>query len=60
MDPTPRHHSAEQAFRQLIVEGEFADPDDVEYTESSVVFLWHATKLAVVVDLEDEPLADAA
>jgi hypothetical protein len=32
----------------------------VEYTESSVVFLWHANKLAVVVDLDDEPLADAA
>ncbi len=60
MHPTPRHHTAEQAFRLLITDGEIADPDDVEYTESSVVFLWHANKLAVVVDLEDEPLAGAA
>lgn len=57
MHPTARHHSAEKAFRTLIVEGEFAEPDEVEYTESSVVFLWHATKLAVVVDLEEEPMA---
>jgi hypothetical protein len=60
MDPTPRHHSAEQAFRLLITEGEIADPDEVEYTEGSVVFLWHANKLAVVVDLDPEPLADVA
>jgi hypothetical protein len=60
MHPTPRHHSAERAFRALITEGEIADPDDVEYTEASVVFLWHRTKLAVVVDLDDPPLSDAA
>jgi hypothetical protein len=59
MHPTTRHHSAERAFRRLITDGEFAEPDDVEYTESSVVFLWHANKLAVVVDL-DEPVAEAA
>jgi hypothetical protein len=59
MHPTTRHHSAERAFRRLIADGEFAEPDEVEYTETTVVFLWHASKLAVVVDL-DEPLAEAA
>jgi hypothetical protein len=59
LHPTQRHRSAERAFRRLITDGEFAEPDEVEYTETTVVFLWHATKLAVVVDLE-EPLADAA
>jgi hypothetical protein len=48
MHPTTRHRSAERAFRRLITDGEFAEPDEVEYTETTVVFLWHATKLAVV------------
>ena len=57
MHPTTRHRNAERAFRRLIADGEFAEPDEVEYTERTVVFL-DASKLAVVVDL-DEPVAEA-
>lgn len=59
MPPTSRHHHAERAFRQLIADGEFAEPDEVRYTDASVVFLWHAPHLAVVVDLDDAPEAGA-
>jgi hypothetical protein len=60
MAPTTRHHEAEAAFRRLIDDGEFAEPDEVRYDDDSVVFLWHEPKLAVVVDLEDAPEARAA
>ena len=53
MPPTTRHQAAEAAFRRLIDEGELAEPDEVQYTDDSVVFLWYESKLCVVIDLDD-------
>jgi hypothetical protein len=60
MPPSTPHHEAEAAFRRLITDGELAEPDDVQYTDDSVVFLWREPQLAVVVDLEDPAAAKAA
>jgi hypothetical protein len=59
---TGEHAAAERALRELLPGAGLPQPDEVEYREESVVFLWHETKLAVIVDLdgtgvEDAPLA---
>ena len=53
MEPTPRHQAAEASFRRLLEEGGLPQPDAVELRPDSLVFLWHESKLAVVVDLEE-------
>ncbi|MEA2177321.1 MAG: hypothetical protein QOG77_618 [Solirubrobacteraceae bacterium] len=60
MPPSTRHHQAEAAFRRLIYDGQFAEPDEVQYEDASVVFLWHEPQLAVIVDLDDPSEARAA
>jgi hypothetical protein len=52
MATTSEHAAAERAFRELLPEAGLPQPDAVEYREESVVFLWHETKLAVIVDLD--------
>src|SRR3954462_7775119 len=52
MEITSEHEAAERAFRELLPEAGLPQPDEVEYREESVVFLWHETKLAVIVDLD--------
>jgi hypothetical protein len=52
MAVTGEHAVAERAFRELLPEAGLPQPDEVEYREESVVFLWHETKLAVIVDLD--------
>jgi hypothetical protein len=49
---TGEHEAAERAFRELLPEAGLPQPDEVEYRDESVVFLWHETKLAVIVDLD--------
>jgi hypothetical protein len=44
---------AEHHFRQLLHRGGLPQPDAVEYHETEVLFLWHESKAAVVVELED-------
>jgi hypothetical protein len=44
---------AERHLRQLLARGGLAQPDAVEYHETEVVFLWHESKAAVVVELDD-------
>jgi hypothetical protein len=56
MPSTSRHEDAERRMRALLPEAGLPQPDDVEYRERSVVLLWHETKLAVVIDLEDAPV----
>jgi hypothetical protein len=48
---TDEHAAAERAFRELLPEAGLPQPDEVEYREESVVFLWHESKLAVIVEL---------
>jgi hypothetical protein len=55
MPPTSQHRAAERAFRELLADAELPPPDEVEYDDGSVVFLWHETKVAVVIDLADAP-----
>jgi hypothetical protein len=45
------HEAAERSLRALLPRAGLPEPDEVEYRESSVLFLWYETKLAVVVDL---------
>jgi hypothetical protein len=60
MPPSTRHHQAEAAFRRLIHDGQFAEPDEVQYEDASVAFLWHESQLAVIVDLDHPSEAQAA
>ena len=46
---------AEHHFRQLLHRGGLPQPDAVEYHETEILFLWHESKAAVVVELEDAP-----
>jgi hypothetical protein len=61
---TGEHEAAERAFRELLPDAGLSQPDEVEYREESVVFLWHETKLAVIVELDGtgahESAGDAA
>jgi hypothetical protein len=52
---TSEHEAAEQAMRELLERAGMPQPDEVEHRETSVLLLWHATKLAVVIDLEEGP-----
>ena len=56
MQPNPRHRAAESRLRRLLTDSELPQPDDVEYTRESVIFLWQGPKVAAVIDLED-PIA---
>ena len=47
-----RKIDCERQVRDWLDEHGLPQPDEVEYPEASVVFLWHETKLAVVIDLE--------
>lgn len=55
MPPTSQHLAAERAFRALLSDNDMLAPDEVEYEERSVVFLWTERKLAIVIDLAGEP-----
>jgi hypothetical protein len=52
---TSEHEAAEQAMRELLERAGMSQPDEVEHRETSILMLWHATKLAVVIDLEEGP-----
>ena len=58
MTITIEHEAAERRFREIVRAADLPEPDEVEYDEASVVFLWHEKKLAVVIDLDGTP-ADA-
>jgi hypothetical protein len=55
MEPTPRHREAEAAFRSLLQKGGLPQPDAVEVSPFRLLFLWHGQKLAVSLDLDDDP-----
>jgi hypothetical protein len=57
---TGEHAAAERALRELLPDAGLPQPDEVEYREESVVFLWHETKLAVIVDLDGTGVEGAA
>jgi hypothetical protein len=51
---TSEHEAAEAAMRELLSRESLPQPDEVEHRERSILLLWHATKLAVVIDLDGE------
>jgi hypothetical protein len=60
VEPSPTHLEVESRFRELVGEAGLAEPDDVAYSPGSVTFLWHADRLAVVVDLDPGAVSDAS
>jgi hypothetical protein len=53
------HEAAESAMRALLSEAGLPPPDEVEHRGRSIVLLWHETKLAVIVDLDDPPAGES-
>ena len=60
MEATTDHEAAERDMRELLEHSGLPQPDDVEYRERSILMLWHETKLAVVIDLDEPPSAEGA
>ena len=57
---TSLHDDAELRMRELLDGAGLAEPDEVrhEFDPDEVVFLWHATKTAIVVELEGDGTAE--
>jgi hypothetical protein len=55
--PTARALAAERHFRELLAEGELPAPDEVRHDPGEVLFLFHAHKLAVVIELDESGAA---
>ena len=53
MDTTTDHEAAERDMRELLEHSGLAQPDEVEYRERSILMLWHETKVAVAIDLDE-------
>jgi hypothetical protein len=47
--------AAETKMRQLLADNDLPAPDEVEYRDASVAFLWHETRTAVVIDVDEVP-----
>jgi hypothetical protein len=60
MAPIDQKQQAERRMLRLLEDSGLPLPDEVEYGERCVRFLWHDRKIAVVVDLEDFDEIDAA
>jgi hypothetical protein len=52
---TSRHDEAEQKMRDLLDDAGLPEPDEVrqEFEPDEVVFIWHETKTAIVVELDE-------
>jgi hypothetical protein len=53
MAPIDQKQRAERRLLRLLKDSGLPAPDEVQYGEDCVRFLWHDRKVAVVVDLED-------
>lgn len=59
MAPIDQKQRAERRMIRLLKDAGLPLPDEVEYGERCVRFLWHDRKVAVVVDLDDFDEIDA-
>ena len=59
MAPIDQKQRAERRMLQLLNDNGLPAPDEVQYGEQCVRFLWHDLKVAVVVDLDDFDEIDA-
>jgi hypothetical protein len=53
--PTPITAEAEERLRRLLAENDLPMPDEVVHRPAEVVFLYHAQKLAVVLEIDEVP-----
>ena len=53
MAPIDDKQRVERRMLQLLADSGLPAPDEVQYGEQCVRFLWHDPKVAVVVDLDD-------
>jgi hypothetical protein len=60
MEGTTDHELAERDMRELLDRNGLPQPDEVEYRERSILMLWHGTKLAVAIDLDEPPPGEGA
>ncbi len=56
----PNPQQVEARFRNLVDEGGFAQPDDVEHDleAGELIFFWHEPKVAVVIELSEDGPTD--
>ena len=47
--------AAEVKVRELLKQQDVPPPDEIEYGHACIRLLWNESKVALVVDLEDEP-----
>ncbi|MDQ4040384.1 MAG: hypothetical protein M3141_01380 [Actinomycetota bacterium] len=53
MATVDRHAAAESHVRRLLEAGGVPPPDEVEHRETDIVLLWHESKVAVVIELDE-------
>ena len=63
MDNQPTNRTpkeVEERFREVLAEGDMAQPDDVEYDPAAneLIFFWHEPKVAIVVELDSDGPVD--
>lgn len=63
MDGSPRHRTPDEVearFREVLAEGEVAQPDDVEYDPAAneLLFFWNEQKVCIVVELDSDGPVD--
>ena len=54
--PTPQHEDTRRRFVAIAHEAGLPDPDEIEYRDTEIEFVWHAEKLVIVLD--EIPVAD--
>jgi hypothetical protein len=54
MVPIEMRRKAVRRLRQLLREGGFAQPDQVDYGPTSVTLSWRSVRKAIVVDVDDD------
>ena len=59
MAPIDQKQRAERRMLRLLDDSGLPLPDEVEYGENCVRFLWHDLKVAVVLDLDEFDELDA-
>ena len=45
--------AAERSARKLLEDNDLPGPDEVQYEAGSVWLLWHDTKTAIVIDVDE-------
>jgi hypothetical protein len=59
MAPIDRKQQAERRMLRLLEDSGLPRPDEVDYGDQCVRFLWHDLKVAVVVELDEFAEIDA-